>query len=105
MKIINKTPHDIKLFLKDGSIKLFKTEGVIRTTVESMKVDNIGEYEIYKNKYGAVNDLPPYEEGTYYIVSRIVAEACKDRNDLLLVNDTVRDEDGKIIGCKSFSKL
>ena len=34
-----------------------------------------------------------------------VAEANPDRPDLLMVHDTVRDSDGRIIGCKGFSRL
>ena len=42
---------------------------------------------------------------THYIVSRIVAEIMRNRKDLILANETVRDDKGQIIGCKSFSRL
>jgi len=53
--------------------------------------------------FGEVEGLPEYKKGTYYIVSSLVAQACPDRSDLLIVNETVRDEQGRICGCKSFS--
>ena len=52
--------------------------------------------------YGESN-LPDYEEGVYYIVSALVANAYPERKDLLMVNETIRDDDGRIIGCKSFA--
>jgi hypothetical protein len=44
-------------------------------------------------------------EGTYYIVSRIACEAMPERSDLLMVDGTVRDENGRIIGCTGFAVL
>jgi hypothetical protein len=39
-----------------------------------------------------------------FIVSKIVAEANPNRDDLLIVSETVRDG-ATIIGCKGLSKL
>ena len=49
--------------------------------------------------------LPEPVEGTYYIVSRIACEAMPERSDLLMVDGTVRDENGRIIGCTGFAVL
>lgn len=48
-----------------------------------------------------VLDLPPYEEGVYYIVSALVFMSLPSRKDLLQV-DPVRDEKGFTIGAKGF---
>ena len=60
------------------------------------------EIKILKKRFLADETtlLPPIEEGVYYIVSAIVATAIR-RNDLIVPN-TIRDEDGQIIGCDSF---
>jgi len=60
---------------------------------------------IYDNEYGEVQGLPPVKQGVYYIVSRMVAEAAWDRHDLLVPNDTVRDANGRIIGCRSLYRV
>jgi len=45
------------------------------------------------------------EEGTFYAVSRIAAEAMPERDDLLLVDETIRGDSGQIIGCTGFAVL
>lgn len=42
------------------------------------------------------------ELANYYIVSRMVANALPNRKDLLVPNELVRDDQGNIIGCRSF---
>lgn len=43
------------------------------------------------------------EDGTFYVVSRIAAEAMPERDDLLLVDGTIRGDSGQIIGCTGFA--
>jgi hypothetical protein len=38
-------------------------------------------------------------------VSRQVAEAARDRGDLLVVDETVRDNEGRIIGARALASL
>ena len=52
--------------------------------------------------YDGHDEFPNEVEGTYYIVSRLVAENAKDRDDFLMVHRTVRDSDGRIVGCTAF---
>ena len=44
----------------------------------------------------------------YFIVSKIALEALKDwfidTSSFLIVGDTVKDDSGKVIGCRSFSR-
>ncbi len=55
----------------------------------------------YKEPFDVVVDLPPFEEGVYYIVSAMVFMAFPERADLLQV-DPVRNELGHTIGAKGF---
>lgn len=103
-KLINKTEHDITLFHQDGTKELLVTEGSIRANVSSILIDNINGINVFKNSY-EMSDTLPKIEGVYYIVSRLAAECLKGREDLLIVNETVRNEKGEIIGFKSFSKI
>jgi len=49
-----------------------------------------------------VENLPDPPEGVYYIVSLAVAQAAR-RPDLLVPDDMVRDEQGRILGCRRFA--
>lgn len=105
MKIINLTPHDI-MYSNRGKIQVIETSGQARCTMESKMVDTIENIPVYKNSYGEVTGLPDEKEDTYYVVSRIVAEAMKGkRNDLLIVDKTVRDDKGFIVGFQAFARL
>ena len=129
VKIINCTPHDIVFIAKNHiddefyAIEKFIIEksGIIPRLIESQeKVDTfktevIREYEnekgwnlyidIMKKSFNEVEGLPEPQENTYYIVSALVAGACKNRDDLVVPNDIVRDEKGNIIGCRSLAKI
>ena len=53
--------------------------------------------------YEEDDKFPKKVKGTYYIVSRLVAENNRFRDDFLMVHRTVRDSDGRIIGCTAFA--
>ena len=55
-----------------------------------------------ETSFGDVVDLPAPAPDTLYIVSRLVATAA-NRDDLVVPNGIVRDDNGNIIGCKSLS--
>lgn len=55
--------------------------------------------------YGDVQGLPDQEEGTIYIVSSIVAKRVPDRLDVFIPNESVRDSEGNIVGCKSLAHV
>jgi len=104
MKIINLTPHKIVLFKGNEITKEFDSEGLARANQTSIVVDNIDGIDVCRNVYGNVTGLPEQQPNTFYIVSKIVMDACPDRNDLLLPNDSVRNENGQIVGCRSFAR-
>jgi hypothetical protein len=97
-KIINLTPHPI---IMDG--KTYPSEGSLRVSVETQKIEGTS-IPLSISKFGQVLDLPEEKRGTLYIVSRMVAEATK-REDFLIVNETIRDDSGRIRGCKSLSSV
>lgn len=63
------------------------------------------EYHIFKMEYGVVEGLPEEKEDTYYIVSSMVAQAAKDRHDLLIPTHMVRNDAGQVLGCLDFSQI
>lgn len=60
---------------------------------------------IWYTRTGEVLNLPEPEEGTLFIVSRVVAEALPNRDDLLFPDDLVRDKEGRVIGAKGLSRI
>lgn len=100
MKIVNLTDHAVVVFERDEKTvkKIFPISGKeARIDSESERFENI----LVRFKYGAVNDLPDEEEGTFLIVSNPVRNAFPHRKDLCSPNASVKDENGANIGCKS----
>lgn len=58
---------------------------------------------VTRQTFGPVAGLPSPIEGTRYIVSRIVAEACPERADLLFPGPAIRDGQGRVVGCDGLS--
>ncbi|KNZ70326.1 hypothetical protein Tfer_0886 [Thermincola ferriacetica] len=110
-KIINLTPHPVTLVREDGAAVEIPSaaEKLPRCSETSEQIGEIfiGDLRIpvIRKSLGRVENLPDPEEGTFYIVSLAVAQAARHRRDLLVPNDTVRDEQGKIIGCRSLATV
>lgn len=107
-KIVNLTPHTINVVDDENHVILtLPSEGVARSesSRELAHMLSIGDASIPVNRttFGEVQNLPEPQEGVYYVVSAITAKAASGRNDLLLTDDTVRDADGRIIGCRAFA--
>lgn len=96
----NLTPHVINVFINDTVMKtIIPEERPARCTQSQRLFDVIDGIPINRTTYGEVYDLPLPQEGVYYIVSKLVAEACPDRKDLLIPGALIRDEGGRVKGC------
>lgn len=107
--IINTTPHDIVIFDNDSRIicnipaapyeaqaRASETRELDFTTREGVPV--------YYKSPKVCNPLPTPKPSTYYIVSAQYARNCMDdRNDILVVDQQVRDSSGRVIGCRSLA--
>jgi hypothetical protein len=100
--IVNLTPHELTL---DG--EKIKSSGMLRVETSQKKIGSINGVDIMEKTFGKVEDLPEKKEDTVYVVSSITASAIKEqypeRGDFLIVNETIRDDDGHIIGCKNLA--
>jgi hypothetical protein len=116
VRIINLTPHELNVYDSEGKVILSipppKDVPIPRVQVRS---EIVGEVEVDGVKipvrrvvYGDVENLPPPEEGTIYVVSTFVTLALREkgveRRDLLSpdtnVDSAVRDSSGKVLGVK-----
>lgn len=105
MKIVNLTPHTLNLYRDGEMILAIPSSGVARVSVTSQIIGEVNGFPIRRNTYGEIVDLPDSEPETVYVVSALVAQAAKDRTDLLVVDDTVRNAEGQIIGCRGFAVI
>lgn len=103
--LINLTPHEIRIIRDDGNITLPPSGTIARCTVTRKQVGSVDGIPINRTVFGAVEGLPEPTADTYYIVSAIVAQACPDRSDLLITDDAVRDDQGRIIGCRALATV
>ena len=111
MKIRNLTPHAINL-LNDNNevVAIIEPSGIIaraaqtKELVEELCVDGM-TIPVYKSEFGKVENLPEQEKDTIFVVSALTAQACKGRNDVYITDNPVRDEQGRIIGCRSLGKI
>lgn len=117
MKIINLTPHEIVYIKADGSSETFPSSGNLRADrVELSREEKDGfiicKYGYLRQDMGEDIERLLIEnannEDCYFIVSKITLEALKgldvDTSNFLIVGDTVKDDNGKVIGCRSFSR-
>lgn len=106
VKFKNLTPHRINLVGSDGKeIFHLDSSGVVRLHEEKVIVEKVGNININHKNYLEAEGLPDKTDNTYCVVSALVANAYKDRKDLLIVDETVRNEKGQIIGCRSFARV
>ena len=84
----NLTPHDVVVLGPDGSVLLtLPSSGLARCAEEletcgSLRV-GVADVPLARTAYGVVTGLPPRRDGVRYVVSRIVQDACPERDDLL----------------------
>ena len=50
-------------------------------------------------------NFPKPKPNTFYIVSKILAQACPEREDFILPGNLVRNESGDVVGCIDFSRV
>ncbi len=107
MTIKNLTPHAINFVNADGTQLLaVEPSGTIaRVTATTVTVGEIDGIPVTRSEYSDVTGLPAPEDGVVYVVSSLVAQRCADRDDVFIPNESVRDDQGRIIGCKSLGRV
>ena len=101
VNIVNLTPHAITV-----CGRVIESSGLARCESFAKEVGTIDGIKVNRRVYGDVTGLPEPVENTVYIVARYVAEAVSGkRNDIYVVDETVRDADGRIIGCQALAVI
>jgi hypothetical protein len=103
--IINATPHAVKVVDDNGSVvKEFPPEILVRVSSSTEVIGTLAGVPISHTTYGDVEGLPEEAQGVYYIVSAMVRAALPDRKDLLVPSQQVRDDAGRVVGCKTLGR-
>lgn len=117
--IHNMTPHLITIVVGGVSVS-FPSEGIIRAT---QRDEQVGEVEtdlvvgagsagftipVFKSTFGAPEGVPEKLDGIY-IVSSLAFQSLKaagyDMSHFVVPSGTIRDEQGRIVGCKGFARI
>ena len=109
--IINMTPHTVNILKTDGTELAIEASGykirLQEMTTEECVMEGIrlthSDYgkPVLVCPDGSEDELPAEREGTFYIVSQLCQDALPKRYDLFIPNELVRDEAGRIVGCRS----
>lgn len=113
VKIVNLTPHDIHLrdswdtepwltIPASGQVARCSEQ---RQAVSAITTDSGAKIPVNRVSLGDVAGLPDPQPGVAYIVSRLVAEACRGRDDIFVVDDLVRDPQGRVIGARALARV
>ena len=112
MNIINLTPHALFLMPAGptGPVVTIPPSGLVarcvtsRVQVDTITVDGV-TIPVNRTQFGEVTGLPDPQPDTIYVVSALVAQAVPDRQDVFIVDDAVRDEQGRIIGARALAHV
>lgn len=107
--VINLTPHTVTVFDSDTIVLSIESSGVARVSATTNVVGQIRVGDVIVPRthtvYGQVEGLPAPTPGTVYIVSGMIISALASqgiyRDDLFTPGLQVRDEQGRVIGCRS----
>lgn len=102
MKIINYTPHEIKIKnAETGEFNSISPSGIVcRVSTKSEKTGSVNGIEIFNTVFGEVEN-PPEKDGNIYIVSAICKAELKNQGhcNVFSPSQLIRDGGGNVIGC------
>lgn len=99
MDIVNMTPHDVAIIDADSDKEAHRyprSGDILRLETRVTGATPDGFVAV---SFGHLSEDPPMREGVFYIVSLPTALAVR-RRDFLVPFDEVRDDAGRIIGCR-----
>jgi hypothetical protein len=101
MNLVNLTPHVVNL----GDQAIAPEENPARCKEEIKDMGTVDGIPFIRKELGELYNLPEAKPNTVYIVSLACALKAWDmgRYDVVAIGETVRDENGRICGCKSLA--
>ena len=126
MSIINQTGKKVAMYAMDDvvaagrnggyylrgkaePVEVYPSQGVARAICADKTVGRVEGHDLVEREYGPPRGLPAPQDGIYYIVSALVANAARQHgrpiNDLLLTSRQVRDMQDRVVGYAAFAWL
>jgi hypothetical protein len=108
--LLNLTPHPLVLFLENGETREIppadQPARVVDRRHPARRLEaHVGALNVVDvEPEGTVVGMPPRREGVVLVVSRVTALAV-DRPDVVFPLDEVRDEAGRIVGCRALGRF
>ena len=103
-KFVNLIGHDITI---SGHATLPKCDNPCRVETQQMIIGKLAGVPIAKTEFMKIMNLPDPEDGTYYIVNRIVMDYVPfNREDVFCVDtgpSSIRDENGQVLAVTQLS--
>jgi len=115
IKLVNLTSHAVTIFNEQNEIiitippsgQMARCDATRKIIDEIELTDCCCRIPITQRTLGGLTELPKPEAGTLYIVSLNAAKAAKligRINDIVVPDDTVRDDTGRVLGCRAFAR-
>lgn len=102
--LINLTPHPVVF---SNGITLNKCDQPPRLAERSTDVGDVDGIPVREKTFDKMGcSLPPVQSGVFFVVPLAIAQAFKEeRSDLLVPNELIRDEQGRIVACQSLARV
>jgi len=105
--IINLTPHTVKVVNSDNQvIREYPSQGVARISTSAQVIGEVDGIHVSQTVFGEIVGLPEPDGVSVFIVSMPVAQACRERSDVIApdTGPTAYRIDGKIEGVRQFAR-
>lgn len=108
-RLVNLTGHTINIYNCNGVLtKVIPPDPVYpvcRVNDKKTITKTVCGVPFWESTYPSLSNLPSPEPNTYFIVSRMVAYATEPRDDLLVIDMQVKDDNGRTIGCRGLTRV
>ena len=121
MRIINLTPHPVRLYkadtpdqvedLDDGVLLTLPPAGELArlseavTGTDALVTEEGVRVPVSLVSYAEIEGLPEPKEGTVFVVPLMTALAAAGRQDLLVPYEQVRNGEGTVVGCRRLGRV
>jgi hypothetical protein len=107
-RLVNLTPHQLRVVDHNGATVLDLPPPDIPARIGQTTVaeQHLGPTRVPLRtiRYGPPTSLPEQTDNTILIVSRVVAQEL-DRPDLVFPDEEIRDNNGRITGCRALARF
>jgi len=104
--LVNTTPHPISIMLQGEILEIPAAKSPLRLKEETEFIGIAGNIPLFRKEFVLEDTLPPEDENDeiLFIVPALVAQLLrKNRRDLVVPHEFVRDTNGNIVGCRGLA--